>query len=72
MTAVKISVSLDDGDLEWVRRQAKKSRRSVSAVLTEALRRTRRERALDEVLQYLDAKVSPKQLEKLRRQWDED
>ena len=72
MTAVKISVSLDDADLDWVRRQAKKGRRSVSAVLTEAVRRTRRERALDEVLQYLDAKVSPKQLERLRREWDAD
>jgi hypothetical protein len=71
MTAVKISVSLDESDLQWVRRQAKKQSRSVSAVLTEAVRRTRRERALDEVLKHLDAKVSPRQLERLRRQWDE-
>ena len=72
MTAVKLSVSLDRSDLAWVRHQAKKQRRSVSAVLTEAVRRTRRERALDEVLQHLDAKVSVRQLERLRRQWDED
>jgi hypothetical protein len=72
MPAVKVSVSLDDGDLDWIKRQAKKHRRSVSAILTDAVRRTRRERALDDVLQYLDAKVSAAQLERIRRAWDED
>ena len=50
MSAVKVSVSLDSEDLAWLRKQAKRRKKSLSAVLTESVRRARRERALDEVL----------------------
>ncbi len=71
MTAVKVSVSLDEADLAWLRKQAKRKRKSLSAVLSEAVRQARRERALDEVLRWLDApKLTLEQLEEYRRLWD--
>lgn len=72
MGAVKVSVSLEEGDLAWLKKQAKKRGKSLSAVLSEAVRQTRRERALDEVLRWLDApKLTLQQLEEYRRLWDE-
>lgn len=70
MSAVKVSVSLDEDDLAWLRRQAKRRRKSLSAVLSESVRQARRERALDEVLRWLDApKLTLEQLEEFQRQW---
>ncbi len=70
MSAVKMSVSLDEEDVGWLKKQAKQRRRSFSSVLTDAVRQARRERALDEVLLWLDApKLTLKQLERYRRQW---
>lgn len=73
MPAVKVSVSLDSEDLAWLRRQAKRKRKSLSAVLGESVRRARRERALDEVLAWLDApKLTLEQLEGYRKLWELD
>ncbi|MCA9595324.1 MAG: hypothetical protein KC776_18525 [Myxococcales bacterium] len=71
MSAVKVSVSLDSEDLAWLRKQAKRRKKSLSAVLTESVRRARREGALDEVLIWLDApKLTLHQLEEYRKLWD--
>lgn len=71
MSAKKVSVSLDESDLEWLRDQAERRGKSLSAVLAEAVRQARRERALDEVLTWLDApKLTLEQLEEYRREWD--
>lgn len=69
MTAEKISVSLPREEIAWLRRQAKAQKTSVSAVLSEAVRQARRERALDEVLRYLDVKVTPAEMEELLAEW---
>jgi len=73
MPAVKVSVSLDERDLRWLRSQAKRRRKSLSSVLTESVQQARRERALDEVLLWLEApKLTLEQLENLRREWAAD
>ena len=73
MPAIKVSVSLDEKDLRWLRSQAKRRRKSLSSVLTESVQQARRERALDEVLLWLEApKLTLEQLDELRRRWDAD
>lgn len=73
MGAVKVSVSLDEGDLAWLRDQAKQRGKSLSAVLGEAVKQARRERALDEVLKWMDApRLTMEQLEEYRRLWELD
>ena len=73
MGAKKLSVSLDEADIEWLRKQAKRQKKSLSAVLGEAVRQSRRERALDELLRWLDApKLTLEQLEEYRRSWRVD
>jgi hypothetical protein len=73
MTAAKVSVSIDQDDLRWLRRQAQRKRKSLSAVLTETVRQARRERALDDVLRWLDVPpLALERLEELRGQWDAD
>lgn len=73
MSTVKVSVSLDEDDLTWLRQQAKRQRKSLSAVVTASVRQARRERALDEVLRWLDApKLTLEQLEEYRQLWQVD
>jgi len=70
MGAIKISVSIDEDDLGWLKKQAKQRGKSLSGVLTEAVRQARRERAIDEVLRWLDApKLTLQKLEQYRRIW---
>ncbi len=70
MSAKKVSVSLDEADLAWLRQQAKHRGQSLSAVLTGAVRQTRRERAIDEVLRWLDApKLTLEELEEFKELW---
>ena len=73
MPAVKVSVSIDEKDLKWLQRQAKRRRKSLSSVLTESVQQARREQALDAVLRWLDApKLTLEELGELRRQWGAD
>jgi ubiquinone biosynthesis protein UbiJ len=70
---VKVSVSIDEKDLRWLRRQAKRRRKSLSSVLTESVQQARRERALDEVLRWLEApKLTLERLDEFRREWGAD
>lgn len=54
-TAEKLSVSIHKDDLAWARTYAKESGRSLSAVLTEALREQRRTKAMAHLLKRLGA-----------------
>ena len=73
MPAVRVSVSIDEKDLKWLQRQAKRGRKSLSSVLTESVQQARREQALDAVLRWLDApKLTLEKLGELRRQWGAD
>jgi hypothetical protein len=52
-TVHKLSVSLRAEDARWARARAKKLKTSVSAVLTEAIRRERQAEARRQLLDYL-------------------
>jgi hypothetical protein len=65
--AEKLSVSIHKEELAWARKYAKASGRSLSAVLTEALREQRRARAMDALLEKLRAdKIGSEQIAALR------
>jgi hypothetical protein len=73
MAAEKLSVSLDPDDVAWLRQQARKRRKSLSAVLSEAVQQARRNAALDTVLQAYGApKLTPEEVTELEREWDAD
>jgi hypothetical protein len=70
MGAVRLSVSLSEDVASWLKAQAKAQHRSLSAVLDETVRQARRERALDEVLEWLEAPaVTPEELEEFEQRW---
>jgi hypothetical protein len=70
MGAVKVSVSLSDDVVSWVREQAHAGKTTFSAVLNETVRQARRDRALDEVLEWLDApELTPEELDAYRQRW---
>ena len=60
-TVEKISVSIDQSELEWARAHAKRSKQSLSAVLTDALRRQRKAAAMRKLLKTLGADRIPAQ-----------
>lgn len=65
-TVKKISVSIDEDAFNWARSQAKATKTSVSAVLTEALQEQRRLAAMDRLLKRLGAdKISEKTMAEL-------
>jgi len=45
MTVAKLSITVDESDLRWVRNEAKRSKRSVSAVVADAIAQKRATRA---------------------------
>jgi hypothetical protein len=54
-TVKKISVSLDEEDYRWAKAHAKSTKRSLSAVLNEALREQRRLAAMDKLIKAYGA-----------------
>jgi hypothetical protein len=65
--AAKLSVSIQKEELEWAREEAERTGTSVSAVLTEALRRQRRAQAMRRLLKKLGAdKISDRQMAAIR------
>lgn len=65
--AEKLSVSIQRDELEWARAHAKRSGKSLSAVLSEALREQRRALALERLLKKLGAnKLTSGQLARAR------
>jgi hypothetical protein len=67
--AQKLSVSIDHGELESARARARASGKSLSAVLTDALREQRRAAAMDRLLRKLGAgKLTAEQLAAAREE----
>lgn len=63
----KVSVSLASEDLAWAHREARTRKLSLSAVLSDALRRRRKSEALEKLLKRLGAdEISESELAKLR------
>ena len=71
MATSKISVSVSDEELSWARREARIRRRSLSAVVSDALRRARQAEARERLLaEFGDAaKASPEELAQIYREW---
>ena len=70
MAVRKISVSVEEEALDYAERRAKRLKRSLSSVLTDALRFLRREEARRDVMKYLgDSGASDPQIEELIRSW---
>jgi hypothetical protein len=65
--AEKLSVSIQREELQWARAHAEKAGKSLSAVLTEALRDKRRGEAMDRLLKKYGAdKISDDQMAAIR------
>jgi Arc/MetJ-type ribon-helix-helix transcriptional regulator len=64
--AQKVSVALPAEDAAWARTQAASRHVSVSAVVSEALRRQRQSAALGRLLSTIGAKLSASELNELR------
>lgn len=68
--AEKISVSLSAEDLAWARKRAKREVSSVSAVVSESLRRQRQAEARTRLLADLGTDdITEADLESVRREW---
>lgn len=70
-TTQKLSVSIGVDEVKWLRARAKRSRASVSSVMTEAVRKLRQQEARQAFL----AKLAPgeratlDEIEEIRREW---
>lgn len=68
--AEKISISLSSEDLRWARQRAKQSLSSVSAVVSEALRKQRQAEARARLLADLGTDdITEQDIEVVRREW---
>lgn len=69
-TVEKLSVSLGAEEAAWARQQAEASGRSLSAVLTDALRRQRKLDAMDRLLAELGTDdITEEDLAAVRAEW---
>jgi predicted nucleic acid-binding protein len=69
-TAKKISVSLSAEDLSWAKQRAKREVKSLSAVVSEALRRQRQAEARSRLLAELGTDdISERDREQVRSEW---
>ncbi|MCZ7686174.1 MAG: hypothetical protein M5U28_48400 [Sandaracinaceae bacterium] len=68
----KVSVSLTTEELEWARERAARENRSVSAVVSEAIRKVRRDEARLAVLAFLGdaARPSADEAAEIRAEWE--
>jgi hypothetical protein len=71
MATQKVSVSLGADELKWVKARAKRLKLSVSASLTDILRRYRQQEARREFLASLEPseRASREELEDIRAEW---
>jgi hypothetical protein len=69
--AQKISISVDAGDLKWLRRRARLRGGNLSAVFAEATRLLRQREARERLLAKFgtDANVSPEEADAIRTEW---
>jgi UDP-N-acetylglucosamine:LPS N-acetylglucosamine transferase len=69
-TVEKLSVSLGAEEVAWARKQAEASGRSLSSVLTDALRRQRKLEAMDRLLAELGTDdITEEDLAAVRAEW---
>ena len=71
MGAVKLSVSLDEEHIRFIKQQAKTRKTTVSALLAEAVEDWRRTRALEHLIEQLGGHVelSPEEITNIREEW---
>jgi hypothetical protein len=68
--AEKVSVSLSREDLRWARAVAKDRKWTLSAVITESLRRRRQAEARAKLLSHLgDGDIAPADVASVRAEW---
>lgn len=69
--AQKISVSVTADDLRWLRRRARKEKRSLSAIIAEATRLLRQREAQEKLIESFgtDANVTEAEAENIRALW---
>ena len=74
MGAIKLSISIDERQLGWLRREAKSGKTTVSAVLSEALADLRRSRERERLIRRLGGKLtlSPREVREIQAEWDAD
>jgi hypothetical protein len=69
-TVHKLSVSLKAEDAKWARARARKLKTSLSAVLTEAIRRERQAEARRQLLDYLGGgDITPREAAAIEAEW---
>jgi hypothetical protein len=69
--AQKVSISVEAGDLKWLRRRARQRGGNLSAVFAEATRLLRQREARERVLERFgdDANVSSDEADAIRAEW---
>ena len=67
MSVAKLSITIDEGDLKWVKAEAKRLRQSVSAVVSDAVAQKRALRAQQRYLRN----AGPVDEQELRRAMEE-
>ena len=71
MTATKVSISLQQDHVKWLRKAARRQRTTVSGLLAVAVERIRREEALDRVIAYLGdaAELTDADIKAIDNEW---
>lgn len=71
MGAVKVSISIEERDLAWLKKAARKQKSTVSGLVGSAVERMRREAALDRVIAYLGdaAELTAKDIKRIEAEW---
>jgi len=73
MATSRVSISLGERDLQWLREQAEARGTTVPVVLRALVRQARREDAIDDVLRWLNApELTDARLDDYRRLWNMD
>ena len=74
MSAVKLSVSLETGQVRWLRAEAKRRRTSLSAVVSSAVAEERRSRTREKLLARLGGrmKLRASEIAEIHAEWGED
>ena len=74
MTAVKASISLERQHMRWLKKQARKRKTSVSALVAEAIVDLRRRAAREELIEQLGGwlELSDKDVAEIEAEWASD
>lgn len=68
MPVAKLSITIEEADLEWVRAEAKRLRKSVSAIVSEAVAQKRALRAQQRYLKNAGP-IDEKELRRAMEEW---